>query len=185
MKRTLLALLLPLVAIACEREPELPVLWPAPTFTLTNQNNEPFGTEQLKGRTWIATLFFTTCPGPCPMMAHRLREIQNAVKDPELRIVSISCDPVNDTPAKLKEYADVQDADPNRWFFLTGKPDEVQRVAAAFKLDFEPATDKDPISHSTRFLLIDKSGNVRGQYKHDDRGDIQQLQLDAATLARE
>lgn len=178
-------IVLPLLAIACEKPDELEVKFAAPTFTLTNQNNEPFGSEQLKGKTWIATLFFTSCPGPCPMMVNRLRAIQDAVKDPELRIVSISCDPANDTPDKLKEYAGMRGADPQRWFFLTGTPDAVRKVASSFYLDFTPATATEPVQHSTQFLLIDKKGQVRGIYHHDDEESMKKLSADAAKLARQ
>lgn len=167
-----------------ESEP-LAVLWNAPTFELTNQDGKPFGSKDLAGKTWIATLFFTTCPGPCPMMAGRLREIQQAVQVPNVLIVSISCDPENDTVAKLKDYAEVNQAEAGKWFFLTGTYDQVKAVADALKLGFDRATATEPISHSTKFLLIDKSGNVRGVYTHDDPESMKQLKIDAPKLANE
>ncbi len=168
-----------------EPEDSLSVLWPAPKFTLTNQFGEPFGSDQTKGHTWIATLFFTTCPGPCPMMAARLQEIQQAVNDPNVLLVSISCDPQNDTVEKLFDYAKAHEADPKRWFFLTGRYDDVHQTATALKLGFDPATATTPISHSTKFLLIDKNNDVRGVYTHDDPESMRQLKVDAATLSRE
>ncbi len=191
MKITILsALILSLaIGIGCDKpaEPEaepLPALWAAPTFELTNQDGKPFGSKDLAGKTWIATLFFTTCPGPCPMMAGRLREIQEAVQDPNVLIVSISCDPENDTVAKLKDYAEVNQADPTKWCFLTGPYDQVKAAADTLKLGFDRATATEPISHSTKFLLIDKTGTVRGVYTHDDPESMKQLKLDAPKLAR-
>ncbi len=167
-------------------EPRLEKLWDVPTFSLTNQHGQPFGNEQVAGKTWIATLFFSTCGGPCPMMTERLKEIQAAVNDPNLLLVSISCDPELDTVDVLRQYAENRNADPKRWFFLTGKWEDAYNLARGLKLDFDrrdPQTND--ITHSTQFLLIDKKGQVRGIYRHDDEDSIRQLKLDAPVLAAE
>jgi len=174
-----------LSTIACDKRETLEVFWLAPTFSLTNQNGEPFGTEQLKGHTWVATLFFTECAGPCPMMSGRLRDIQKTVNDPNLKLVSISCDPTRDTVPVLKDYAEAIGAEKGRWYFVTGAPEEVSRVATGFKLGFEPATKSAPISHSTKFLLVDKAGQVRGIYSTEENASMQQLKKDALVLAAE
>jgi protein SCO1/2 len=165
--------------------PELEVLWPAPKFTLTNQYGQPFGSEQLAGKTWIATLFFTQCKGPCPMMAQRLEDIQAATKNPDIVLVSISCDPQNDTVDRLKAYADAHHADPKRWFFLTGAVDDVKRIANDLKLAYEAGPTAETIGHSTKFLLVDAKGRVRGIYSTEDDLSMAKLSQDAPKLAAE
>ena len=160
-------------------------LFPAPQFTLTDQDNQPFGTDQLKGKTWIATLFYSTCPGPCPMVEGKMHSIQDAVNDPNVLLVSISIDPNNDTPAKLKAYADRMDANAKRWYFLTGSPDQIKTVAAGLNLAYEPATADKPIVHGTQLLLIDKTGEVRGIYHPEDDASLKQLTIDAVKLSKE
>ena len=158
--------------------------WPAPTFALTDQDGKPFSSDALKGKTWIATLFFTSCSGPCPMMSGRLEDIQGAVKDPNVMLVSFSIDPKRDTPQALKDYANRMDADPARWKFLCGTPAEMQKVADGLKLVFDPTAGANgQIMHDTRFLLIDKAGQVRGIYHTDDNADIDKLKADARKLA--
>lgn len=153
-------------------------------FTLTNQNDEPFGTDQLKGKTWIACLFFTECAGPCPMMTGRLRDIQKAVDDPNVILVSVSCDPAKDTPKTLKNYANAVGAIEGRWYFLTGTPGQVNAVATQnLKLGYEPATDKEPIMHATKFLLIDGTSTVRGIYDTEDEASMNKLKQDAKRIA--
>jgi len=189
--RFVIPLLILTIVTGCDgktepEEPRLEKLWPVPAFKLTNQHGEPFGNEQVAGKTWIATLFFSTCPGPCPMMTERLKEIQAAVNDPNVLLVSISVDPDTDTVQVLKQYADNRDADPKRWFFLTGPWDDAHKLAQGLKLDFDKRDPKtNEISHSTQFLLIDKYGYVRGIYRHDEEESIKQLKLDAPILAAE
>jgi cytochrome oxidase Cu insertion factor (SCO1/SenC/PrrC family) len=122
-----------------EETPELAPLWDAPTFTLTDQDNKPFGTEQLKGKPWIGMLFFTTCSGPCPMMAMRMKDVQDALPDKSIKIVSFSVDPHFDTPPRLKEYADRVKATPGRWYFLTGNDGQIEAVADGPQTDVRQA----------------------------------------------
>ncbi|HEX8339834.1 MAG TPA: SCO family protein [Tepidisphaeraceae bacterium] len=179
----------------------LPVLWDAPAFALTDQDGKSFGSEALKGKPWIGMLFFTTCSGPCPMMAMRMREVQDALPDPAIRIVSFSVDPGFDTPQRMKEYATRVKATPGRWYFLTGDETQITAVTTGLKLLYEKpaatgptsmtastataATQATMIDHSTKFLLIDGAGKVRGVYSSNDDADLNQLKQDAAALALE
>ena len=159
-------------------------LFTAPAFTLTDQDGQSFSSDQLKGKTWIATLFYTTCPGPCPMMSNRLRKIQSAVPDPDMMLVSFSVDPNHDTPAALKDYSRNMSADPKRWVFLTGTPDAMYDVTnKGLNLGYEPAVGDGQITHSTKFLLIDKAGQVRVVYATDDDESMKKLEADARKLA--
>src|SRR4030095_3911968 len=51
-----------------------------PSFQLTNQNGQPFGSAQLAGKIWIADFIYTTCPGPCPMISSRMSELQKPLE---------------------------------------------------------------------------------------------------------
>src|SRR5256884_8039530 len=91
-----------------------------PTFQLTNQNGQPFGSGQLAGKIWIADFIYTTCPGPCPMISGRMSELQKPLEKSDVHLVSFSVDPKKDTPAVLRSYAERLQAQPGRWEFLTG-----------------------------------------------------------------
>lgn len=188
----LLSLVACALALSCYKMPDdavendEPPLFTAPTFKLIDQDNQPFTSDRLKGKTWIATLFYTTCPGPCPMMSGRLRKIQTAVADPDVVLVSFSIDPDKDTPAALKDYANNMSADPKRWFFLTGSPADIQKTADGLKLGYESRsanTLNNELVHSTKFLLVDKHGKVRGQYSTADDASMKKLEADARRLA--
>jgi protein SCO1/2 len=86
-----------------------------------------FYTDMLKGKTVIVNAFFTTCTSVCPPMNRNLEMVQQALGDRlgrDVFILSISVDPVNDTPPRLKNYAQRFHAKPG-WTFLTGKKENI------------------------------------------------------------
>ena len=103
----------------------------------------------------------------------------------EIRLVSFSVDPYNDTPETLTEYAKRYNADPERWLFLTGDPDAIQKLSVGgFKLALDPSsgTETEPITHSSRFALVDRAGHIRGYYGTEDPGALDRLVTDAKSL---
>ena len=166
------------------RPDPLPVLYAAPSFSLTDQDGKSFGSEDLRGKTWVAAFIFTHCPGVCPQMTMNMSALQQAVPDRDVHLVSFSVDPERDTPAVLKEYARSFDADPARWHFLTGDGAKVFDVAAGLKLTAAPAGKFGPdIVHAEKLLLIDGEGRVRGAYDSKDEQEMKNLARDAAALA--
>ncbi len=96
---------------------------------LVNQDGQTvrFYSDVLKGKTLVVNAFFTTCTSVCPPMNRNMEKIQEALGDrlgKDVFLVSISVDPVTDTPARLKEYAQKFHAKPG-WTFLTGKKENV------------------------------------------------------------
>jgi len=86
-----------------------------------------FYSDVLKGKTVVINAFFTTCTSVCPPMSRNLEKVQEALGDRlgrDVFIVSISVDPLTDTPPRLKEYAQRFHARPG-WTFLTGKKENV------------------------------------------------------------
>ena len=163
---------------------ELPVLFPAATFALTDHNGQAFASEHLRGKVWVGFLFLTNCPtGACPTMVGKMADLQSALPDAQVHFVSFSIDPARDTPGVLKSYAtQVGGSEPSsRWHLLTGTSrQEMREVAASMKLGFD-----DSNQHSTWFLLVDAAGNVRGLYGNSDEGAMERLRRDAAQIAAE
>jgi protein SCO1/2 len=138
--------------------------WTLPDFALTERSGRTVHLADLAGKVWVADFIYTTCPGPCPVLSGHLSDLQKAVgADDRVRFVSITVDPENDTPEVLKTYAERFHAG-ERWLFLTGKKDDIAALARdGFKLPVADATAAGaPIAHSTRFILVDKTGAVRG-----------------------
>lgn len=161
----------------------LPDLGRVPPFRLTAEDGSAFGSEHLKEKVWVVDFFFTTCNGPCPRMSTQMKRLQEATRDVEnLRLLSITIDPARDDAATLAAYARRYKADPARWRFLTGPPDEIRKLSLdAFRLSDVGGA----LEHSSRFALVDKKGNIRGYYDTTDTGAIKQLEEDIRKLARE
>jgi protein SCO1/2 len=166
------------------RPDPLPVYYDAPAFALTDQDGRPFGSDDLKGRVWVADFIFTTCPGACPKMTMKMSGLQKAIPEREVHFVSFTVDPERDTPPVLKQYSQNYDADPNRWHFLTGEKEKLFDAAAGMKLTAAPAGQFGPeIVHAEKFLLVDGAGRVRGVYDSGDEQSLKKLAADAALLA--
>jgi protein SCO1/2 len=173
--------LLLLLLSACVPLKPLPTLGQVPQFQLILQTGTPFDSRSLDGHIWVANFIYTTCDGPCPMMSHQMRGIQNSTGGtPELKLVSFTVDPERDTPPVLAKYAALFKADLTRWHFLTGEMARLNDLGLnAFKLNSVDGG----LNHSTRFVLVDARRRIRGYYLSSDDGfprkllhDIHQLQ---------
>ena len=151
----------------------LPVLGKAPSFLLTDSEDQRFTAEILDGKIWVADFFFTTCPGPCPVMSKNMQRLhQTFAGEANLHLVNFSVDPENDTPAVLRKYAARFDADTTRWHFLTGPPAQIYGIATeGFKIGDPDAL----IRHSQKFVLIDGTGQIRGYYDGIATAEIDEL----------
>jgi protein SCO1/2 len=171
------------LAPAVDAQPEAPpILYDLPDFRLTNERGQPFGLADLRGRTWIASFFFTSCPTICPRLMSHVARVQSdtAPYGESVRLVSISVDPATDTPARLFAQARKYAADPARWTFLTGPIPEIER---AVKQGFKQAMDRQvvpvknaqgedafDIVHGSQLVLVDAQGRIRGYYDSTDEG---------------
>jgi cytochrome oxidase Cu insertion factor (SCO1/SenC/PrrC family) len=110
--------------------------------------------DLLRDKIVVIDFMFTSCTGACPIMSNNFAKIQDWLGDrlgKDVYLLSVSVDPVNDTPAKLKEYAARFKARPG-WYFLTGSKENVD--AALHKLGNYVAT---PEAHQNLFII----GNER------------------------
>src|SRR5213595_1662922 len=148
-----------------------------PSFQFTNQNGQPFGSAQLAGKIWIADFIYTTCPGPCPMISSRMSELQNPLEKTDVHLVSFSVDPEKDTPEVLRGYAEKLHADRERWDFLTGAKSAIYDLShKGFKLAVSDGSDEAGIPvHSTRLVLVDRHGEIRGYYEATEADAVTKL----------
>ncbi len=170
---------------ACSPAPEpLAVFNTIPDFTLTAQDSTEFrSAERLRGHVWIADFIFTTCSGPCPRMSAQMKRVQDGLSgEAAVRYVSFTVDPAKDTPEALAAYAKRYGADTTRWSFLTGTREDLHALSReAFLLGDVDGS----LNHSTRFVLVDREGRVRGYYGSSEPDVVEALVRDARRLAAE
>lgn len=128
-------------------------------FHLTERNGDKFFSRDLTGEVWIANFFFSSCPGICIKQNEYLRDLQNRLGKRAPRVVSITTDPVNDTPERLTQVAKKLDADDKNWLFLTGQSHLIERIGSEF---FKAHANDD--HHSTQLFVVDRWGEVRGNF---------------------
>ena len=119
---------------------------------LVDQNGRSlkFYDEVLKDNIVVISFIFTNCQSACPLMTRNLTMIRDMLREDERRaiqFVSISIDPLRDTPSAMKEFAQKHDADNGGWLWLTGQPDDVNYVTKRLG----SYTD-DPEAHTTTLL---------------------------------
>src|SRR5687768_10616594 len=163
----------------------LPIMWPAPSFSLGDQNGATIDNSTLKGRVWIVDFIFTSCGHVCPRMTARRVELQKELTDPRISFLSFSVDPERDTAETRKTYAAKHGVDESRWHFVSPEDrDAAMKLAIAMKIAGKPREADNPILHADRFLLIDASGRVRGIYHLDDPAAMARLAGEASALAK-
>jgi len=175
------------VEVNALRQRAVPSYGMVPPFQLVNQNGQPFGSAQLNGKIWIADFIFTSCRGPCPLISTRMSELQKPLEKTDVHLVSFSVDPETDTPEVLRGYAEKLHAEPKRWDFLTGPKSAIYKISHdGFKLAISDGSDAEGIPvHSTRMVLVDRQGQIRGYYEGTEADAMTKLLADTNHLLRE
>lgn len=184
MRKSLLFLLL---FAACQHHSDLPKLFPVPNAPLVNENGRSVSLDQNKGYVTVYDFIYTNCAGTCPMMTQSMRRLTPKIwKDAPVKFVSISIDPARDTPTVLRDYATRFRNDP-RWTFLTGNRRTIVDLSVnGFKLAAgDPGPDGDPLLHSSKFVIADKSGTIREYYGGTDGDAPEHVAATIKDLLRE
>ena len=142
----------------------LPVLAELPDFSFQDQAGHPIGKKDLAGKVWVANFIYTGCGEVCPMLTQKMKELQEAFgnfpRNEELRFVSFTVDPENDTPQRLARYAEAFGADGKRWYFLTGPMAEIEKtIVEGFRVSARKVSAFE-IVHGDRFVLVDRQGRI-------------------------
>ena len=137
-------------------------------FSFINQDNETITKDSLTGSIYVANFFFTSCPSICPIMTRNMSYLQDKLSVfPNIRFLSHTVDPVNDTPDKLKSYVNVMqqkniNINLSNWDFVTGDKDKLYESAANYFVNASvDSLAPGGFLHSECFILIDKQGRVR------------------------
>ena len=159
-----------------------------PNFSFVDQDNKEITPATFNDKIYVADFFFTTCPTICPIMKTQMLRVYEKFKDEdEVLLLSHSIDPVHDSVAVLKDFAERLGVKSNKWHFVTGNKDHIYEVGQ--KGYMVTATD-DPNEpggylHSGAFILVDKGKKIRGIYDGTKEEEVDRLMRDIPKLLNE
>jgi protein SCO1/2 len=161
---------------------QLPILGQLPDFHFTESGGQPFGLSELKGKINVVDFMFTSCPMICPVMTAKMAKLYSDFAiDTNVRFISITVDPQTDSLPVLRAYAIDHAITDNRWVFLRGP---IEDVITLSEKGFMLSADRLPGGHSTRFILVDNQGAIRGYYDSGDDLSLFQLADDLRYLSK-
>lgn len=158
----------------------LPRYGRAPALALIDSKGKPFPAESLRGKVWLLNFFFTSCPSECPAMQGNLAWLFDLYRKTEgVRFLSVTIDPETDTLPVLVDSMARYRAEAGRWDFLTGTSDEISRLRSE-SLKLDDGHQKE--FHTSRVVLVDREGEVRGFYRGMEMDDMKRLHVDIQRL---
>lgn len=141
-------------------------------FHLTNKWNteegEEIQLEELKGKTLVMVMIYTSCKAACPRLVADMRNIEAQIpieKIKNIQFVLISIDPETDTPERLKGFAKENLLDDDHWTFLQGTESGVREFANVLSVKYKEISPID-FSHSNIISVF----NAEGELKHQQEG---------------
>jgi len=134
---------------------------------LTDHDGKHLRLLQMRGKVSLVFFGFTNCPDVCPAAMAKFRQLERSgLLDPDqVNYILISVDGERDSPAVMKEYLQQFS---EAFIGLTGDPDDVRKIARAFRAPFfkgetQGAGNAYTVAHSTQMFLLDQSGRLRAE----------------------
>lgn len=155
-----------------------------PDFTFVNQKGKPVTEETVKGKVYLADMFFTSCPTICPRVKKNMKTVYQAFKDrDDFLILSHSIDTKYDTVGRLAWYADKMNIDSEKWHLLTGEKKAIYDIAQEYYIAALEAPDAPGgYDHSGLVALVDRKRRIRGLYDGTDPEKMEELARDLQLL---
>ncbi|GAB4193223.1 MAG: SCO family protein [Roseiflexaceae bacterium] len=160
---------------------------PAPDFTLTDHNGQPFRLSEQRGKVTLIFFGFTFCPDVCPTALADMRNVRRELGDDaeQVQVLFVTVDPERDTPERLKSYT--SKFDPS-FLGLYGTPEELAPVfkdygVLATRRELPGSALKYTIDHTAFTFVIDKAGRWRLLFSHG--APVDDMVSDLRYLVRE
>ncbi len=133
-------------------------------FEFLERSGNPLSDKDLRRKVWVGALIFTRCNTTCIPMCGEMNKLQEEFKgEPDFRIVATTVDPAYDTAEVLDRFGKSYGASPDRWYFLTGRAEDIRRFAVeGLRI---PWNADDPVTHSVDFVLVDRDGRIRDYFR--------------------
>lgn len=157
-------------------------------FSFTDQDGNPFGTEQLAGKVWIADFIFIGCTTVCPQMTSEMANLQTILNEKGLDVefVSFTVDPDIDSPLILKEYISQFTDDESNWHLLTGYSQETIEGLALeqFQTIVQKPKTSSQVIHGTNFYIINRDGLIVNEFNYVEENFVEQVLVQVTKLQK-
>lgn len=161
-------------------------------FELIDHYGNVTSDEWLEGKVYIIDFFFTTCQSICPIMSSQMQRASlDLRKEEQVKFLSISVIPQQDSVPILKAYADRLDINYDQWRLLTGEKKDIYDMARRSYFALKPTeTGKgdggvSDFIHTNNFVLVDKNKRIRGYYDGTNSLDVDRLLYEVRILLTE
>ena len=162
---------------------EIPVISEVQPFQLTDQAEQPFTADDLKGKVTVVNFFFTQCTGLCPRLSKEMALLQKRfARLEDFQLISVSVDPNSDTAENIAEFVERNGIDTRNWDLLTGDEGTIRQLMVK---DLKLPMVDDPRLHADRLVLIDRNLKVRGSYSLSNQSAMVRLPRDVRRLIKE
>lgn len=155
-------------------------------FSFLNQDGVLISQKDIENKLYVASFFFTSCPGICPKMRSQLAKVQQAfLNDSQVKIISHSIQPENDSVEVLKKYANDNGVISNQWHLVTGDRDKIYEIA---RQDYFASEDlgefvsNNDFLHTENLVLVDYNRQIRGIYNGLNKTSVKHLIEDIKIL---
>lgn len=118
--------------------------------------------KDLKGKTLVVVMIYTTCKASCPRLVADMLAIRQKVPETltdKVQYVLVSIDPEHDTPAQLKAFAKGKEMDGEEWTFLQGDEESVREFANVLAVKYKEISPMD-FSHSNIISVFNPAGDL-------------------------
>jgi len=129
-------------------------------IALTSQGNRATKLDLYRGQPTLVTMFYGNCPNVCPMLIEQLKSAESLLDADQrvrLRVLLVSIDPDQDTPAALARIAREHNVDLERWTLARAEAADVRKLAAVLNVQYRRLPDGS-YNHSTVITLLDREG---------------------------
>ncbi|WP_237066136.1 SCO family protein [Loktanella sp. M215] len=144
----------------------------APPFALQDADGKPVSLSDFDDKIVVLNFIYASCPDVCPLHSEKIAAIQASINDGPMKdrvqFITITTDPVNDTPDILRDYADLHGLDTSNWVILTKTPDQpddaTRRLAKDYGLEFTMTAEMGTMVHGAVTHVIDTGGRLAGKF---------------------
>lgn len=170
MKRIFLVLMLASLFLSCVEHKNKNAALPSDSiFNLTsswqNQSGDTLQLKQLRGKTLVVVMIYTSCKTACPMLVANMKNIEKKISPAKLgktSLILVSIDPETDTPKRLKAFALANNMNAPHWIFLRSDEKSTQEFANVLSMKYKKISPID-FSHSNIISVFSPDGQLVSQ----------------------